>query len=335
MPVLNPETLTQVSDFKDPNIFDVFEFEEIFDANGFPYLAFSPNDYNPAGPQMALGLFPTDDITKRRQHGGIINTTERRNAQEHFGEAMDILRSLRGAYIFNERAELPLTNSDALRIAHTGIELPRYLLWQQNPDYLNGELPPPAILLNRALRGFHGVVDRESWGWLAKQEHRQEYLRQPFSADALAEVIVDRKSLESNLVCAGHWNMITEMLRIIEGEAQSRVVAAEVAYHPASLMDFAKSLRTIWDVTFPGIEHATKLEQGGEIVLDADEEEKFRMMLLMTAMANQLIRRVIGQDPDKPLDPQDMTESFLRYSARGDLREEELVAAIKAYRMND
>lgn len=336
MPVVNPEQLTQVVDFEDPTVLNVFGFERIFDSNGFPYVSFSPTDYEPDGPQMKLDYFPTDDVSGRKKHEGIVNVVERRNSQEYFGKAMELLRSLRSEYIRTTDAQEPLSYSDSLRLAHMGIELPRYLLWKQDAVYKNGELPPETVLLNRALRGFHGLVTAISWIHPGERtpKERQEFLATvPFPASDVTDFLLAKRGLENDLVCAGHWNMITEMLGIIEGPATPELFTdpVDIFYEPNRLLDFAKSLRSLWDVVYPNIEQGIK-QLKRDPNLEANGLEAFDNAHKMANMANFLILSVMGHRPEREIDVPEIIESLFTYSERGREREQELHTAITKFR---
>lgn len=337
MPALSPEKLVQPSDFTNPTIMDVFENERIFDVNGFPYVSFSPSDYGPNGPQMELGYFPTDDITERKEHKGIVNLIERRNSQVYFGRAMRLLSNIRAAYTMVVPGEQELTNSDALKVAHMGIELPRFLLWNRHSEYQNGEIPPESILLNRALRGFHGLLTARSWGFPNSQEHRQDFLKLPFSAQETTDFVLEKRGLENDLVCAGHWNMIVEMVSIIEGKNPTQKTdAANIGFVPSELLDFSKSLRSFWDVVYPSLERAIKLitqiENRGMDLASGGQE----IVTLITracqiaTMANMLVCTIIGA-PSRDIGLDELVRSLDRYSANSRQREAELKSKISSF----
>ncbi len=341
MTVIKPEILTQVNEFKDPDILDIFGFEEIYDRNGFPYLAFSPNDYHPAGPKMILGPFPHMDATGRRTNEGTVNLTEQENSVKYFAEAMTLLDGLKTAYL-DETGQEQISYSDALKIAHMGIELPRFLLWTDNSAYRNGELPPPAILLSRALRGFHPLVSGLSFGDPPSIENRGEFLRREFNAEEVLDPILNKRALENVLVCAAHINMINLMLRVFDGtKSFTNSASAGIRYESSELLDFSKSLRVIWDLVYPHIEAGRKkvresiyLELSDPVPSELVNLPEFNNAVVYANMANFVIGKVVNF-PVRELSYSDVETAYMLYGFTISQRERELRELVDESRPRD
>lgn len=339
MTVFKPEKLVQVSEFEAPNVLDIFGFEEIYDSNGYPYLAFSPKDYHPDGPQMSLGTFPQADSTGRRANGGIVNLTEQKNSVEFFSKAMALLEELRTSYTDLMGSDT-ITYSDALKISHMGIELPRYLLWVDSSNYINGEVPPEALLLSRALRGFHGLVNGSlSFGMPPSTEHRQGFLQREFNAKEVLDPILNKRALENDLVCAAHINMISLMFRVFEGtKSFGNNHGVNIQYDTASLLHFSKSLRTIWGIVYPYVEAGRKkvreamyLDMFDQVPQDMIDLPEFGNAVTYANMANFLIGSVVNF-PIRELDYGTIEDAYMQYGSIAMQRQLDLADLIEDYR---
>lgn len=325
------ETLKQVGDFEHPTLIDVFAFERIFDSEGFPFVADTPTAYSPEGPQMELGYFPTQDMTNRKEHGAIINFGERDNAMRNFNKTMELLGALRSGYAVAGNASTTpyFSMSDALKVAHMGIELPRYLLWKKFPEFENGELPPETILLNRALRGFHGLLRSTHHG--LPQDKRIEFMQAPYSAQYVAQHILDRNALEANLSCVASWRMVEKMLLVMSGEDQiMKPATQEFGFTISELLNFSRSMRSVWDSVFPGLEHALSMAESRTGTTQEIQQQLGKVMLF-TNLATECLGNAIGQDRVSPIELPELSEGFISYAVISERKDDELNARIDQF----
>jgi hypothetical protein len=219
--------------------------------------------------------------------------------------------------------------SDALKIAHMGIELPRYLLWKQSPQFENGELPPETILLNRALRGFHGLI--RGIHHSLPQEKRMQFMETPYSPQHVAQYILDRNALEANLSCVASWSMIEKMLLVMSGERLAKKPATqEYGFTISELLNFSRSMRSVWDSVFPGLEHTLNMAEGGTASRQEVQEQLGRVMLFAN-LATTCLGDAIGNNRVSPIDLAELSEGFIEYGYASERKEAELQARIAEF----